>query len=76
MIKLECEKLLDDELKTLSSIDLHLSEQDDGKELICRSENPRFASGAIEQRKKINVSCKKNIVHVNGFSLKKKFSYQ
>lgn len=42
---------------TVSKLALVLSKDDDGKELICRAENPRFPGGVLEEVKTLHVSC-------------------
>ncbi|XP_076637456.1 motor axon guidance molcule sidestep isoform X2 [Colletes latitarsis] len=41
---------------TVSKLALALGKDDDGKELICRAENPRFPGGVLEQTKVLNVA--------------------
>lgn len=42
---------------TVSKLALALGIDDDGKELTCRAENPRFPGGVLEQTKVLNVAC-------------------
>jgi len=42
---------------TVSKLALALSKDDDGKELICRAENPRFPGGVLEEVKTLRISC-------------------
>lgn len=42
---------------TVSKLALALGKHDDGKELTCRAENPRFPGGVLEQTKVLNVAC-------------------
>ncbi|KAL6256355.1 hypothetical protein P5V15_012472 [Pogonomyrmex californicus] len=41
---------------TMSRLALILSKEDDGKELICRAENPRFPGGVLEEVKTLHIS--------------------
>lgn len=41
---------------TVSKLALVLSKDDDGKELICRAENPRFPGGVLEEVKTLRIS--------------------
>ncbi|XP_031845663.1 motor axon guidance molcule sidestep isoform X2 [Nomia melanderi] len=41
---------------TVSKLALALSKDDDGKELTCRAENPRFPGGSLDQIKVLNVA--------------------
>ncbi|KOC66691.1 Neural cell adhesion molecule 1, partial [Habropoda laboriosa] len=41
---------------TVSKLALALGKDDDGKELTCRAENPRFPGGVLEQTKILNVA--------------------
>ncbi|KAH0955019.1 hypothetical protein HN011_004216 [Eciton burchellii] len=41
---------------TVSKLALALSKDDDGKELICRAENPRFPGGVLEEVKTLRIS--------------------
>ncbi|XP_076667371.1 motor axon guidance molcule sidestep isoform X2 [Andrena cerasifolii] len=41
---------------TVSKLALALGKHDDGKELTCRAENPRFPGGVLEQTKLLNVA--------------------
>ncbi|XP_076759532.1 motor axon guidance molcule sidestep [Xylocopa sonorina] len=41
---------------TVSKLALALRREDDGKELTCRAENPRFPGGVLEQTKILNVA--------------------
>lgn len=43
---------------TMSKLSLVLTKDDDGKELICRAENPRFPGGVLEEVKTLYVACK------------------
>lgn len=42
---------------TVSNLALTFNKDDDGKELICRAENPRFPGGVLEEIKVLSVSC-------------------
>jgi len=42
---------------TVSKLALVLSKDDDGKELVCRAENPRFPGGVLEEIKMLRISC-------------------
>ncbi|XP_011689021.1 PREDICTED: neural cell adhesion molecule 1-B isoform X2 [Wasmannia auropunctata] len=42
--------------KTVSKLELVLSKDDDGKELVCRAENPRFPGGVFEEVKILRIS--------------------
>lgn len=41
-----------------SIISLNVEPGDDGKDLVCRAENPRFPGGHAEDRRQIHVACK------------------
>lgn len=41
-----------------SIISLNVEASDDGKDLVCRAENPRFPGGHAEDRRQIHVACK------------------
>lgn len=43
---------------TVSKIVLALGKNDDGKELACKAENPRFPGGVLEETKSLRVLCK------------------
>lgn len=50
---------------TVSKIALVLGKDDDGKELACRAENPRFPGGVLERSRIIRVSCKISFFNIN-----------
>lgn len=52
--------LQEEEEKHFSSsiISLNVEPGDDGKDLVCRAENPRFPGGHAEDRRQIHVACK------------------
>ncbi|CAH1982428.1 unnamed protein product [Acanthoscelides obtectus] len=43
---------------TGSLLTLNVSPDDDGKELVCRADNPRFPGGTAQDRRQIHVACK------------------
>lgn len=42
---------------TVSKLALVVDREDDGKELACRAENPRFPGGVLEDKKVLRVFC-------------------
>lgn len=42
---------------TSSILTLRVTAENDGAELICRSTNPWFSNGALEDKRKISVAC-------------------
>jgi hypothetical protein len=51
-------KLLQDANVTSSILTLRVTAENDGAELTCRSTNPWFSSGSIEDKRVISVACK------------------
>lgn len=47
---------------TVSKLALVLGKDDDGKELVCRAENPRFPGGVLEEVKTLRISCESSIL--------------
>lgn len=43
---------------TSSILTLRVGAESDGAELICRSSNPWFSNGALEDKRRISVACK------------------
>lgn len=43
---------------TGSILTLNVTVDDDGKDLVCRADNPRFPGGSAEDRRQIHVACK------------------
>lgn len=43
---------------TVSILNLKVAAENDGAELICKSTNPWFSGGAIEDKRIISVACK------------------
>lgn len=43
---------------TVSILSLKVTSENDGAELICRSANPWFSGGALEDKRIISVACK------------------
>lgn len=43
---------------TVSILNLKVSSENDGGELICRAANPWFSGGAIDDKRIISVACK------------------
>lgn len=42
---------------TISKIDIVLNKDDDEKDITCRSENPRFPGGILEETRTVHVLC-------------------
>lgn len=55
---------------TVSKLALVLSKDDDGKELICRAENPRFPGGVLEEAKTLRVACEFSVSSSTSFNPK------
>lgn len=49
---------------TVSKLALVLNKNDDGKELICRAENPRFPGGVLEEVKTLSVNCESSVLTI------------
>lgn len=43
---------------TSSILMLNVEAEDDGKDLVCRADNPRYPGGSTEDRRQIHVACK------------------